>query len=288
MRAVYGRTAPVSRAVPRPATWTRREERGRDRAVHRARAPAAGPRSRSTRPRSSSPSTRTPISTSPDRSRELDQLADAVPGATARRRCRRAVRRGRARRQHGRLRRPAQLVPRRRARPPPRHPDLAVGRHDRGRPPRRRRPRRRGHARALPRAAAPASSTCGSTRSTAGGVSTKPAAASCTSRCGSNRRSRVDLLRAGRHARASSAGCWQTSSRRSCGATRRRSRGQRGCGCGSPSCSRASGASSRGCSGASAVSCEAADELEAVATELEGDDAEQVTRDATALRSRAN
>jgi regulator of sirC expression with transglutaminase-like and TPR domain len=33
---------------------------------------------------------------------------------------------------------------------------------------------------------------------------------------------------------------------------------------------------------------EAADELEAVATELEGDDAEQVTRDATALRSRAN
>ena len=33
---------------------------------------------------------------------------------------------------------------------------------------------------------------------------------------------------------------------------------------------------------------EAADELEGVATELEGDDAEQVTRDATALRSRAN
>jgi regulator of sirC expression with transglutaminase-like and TPR domain len=33
---------------------------------------------------------------------------------------------------------------------------------------------------------------------------------------------------------------------------------------------------------------EAADELEAVATELEGDDAEQVTRDATAIRSRAN
>ena len=32
----------------------------------------------------------------------------------------------------------------------------------------------------------------------------------------------------------------------------------------------------------------AADELEAVATELEGDDSEQVTRDATALRSRAN
>jgi hypothetical protein len=33
---------------------------------------------------------------------------------------------------------------------------------------------------------------------------------------------------------------------------------------------------------------EAATELEAVAAELEGDDAEQVKRDATALRSRAN